>query len=302
MEWANILITDRQWDDLSDIEHQFIEFVYSDRGWEIPWMEGYVPWDSSGEGSSEAPENGRLSIAGSTLLVDTMNEAIARFAEQNPSWEISYDPIGGQASLEAVVNGEVDVSLNGCTLGDSLEDCQGYMNGMTSTLIAYLPAFFWNHQDIDVWGLSRKEFQAILNGNATNWSQVGGPDEEIVIVIPQDQTPYYIIQDAFFDWEELPDYIVRVANYDEVVAYIEENPNALGVGGLHDTPEFINWMPINDVEINEDTLRSGEYPLRWIYLYLTDGPPDEFEQTFLDFIFSEEGVRVRWDTGVIPPW
>jgi serine/threonine protein kinase/ABC-type phosphate transport system substrate-binding protein len=301
MQWENVLIINRSWEEMSELERQFIEFIYSDEGWENIWVPHYIPWYKDLNESS-VPEGGNLRIAGSTLVTDMINATIGRFLEQNPSWNISYDPVGGTPSLQALVNNELDVSLNGCTLGDSVEACQGFMNGMVGPLIGYVPAFFWNHQDMDVWGLDWDTYHAILHREITNWSEVGGPNEEILIVVPEEQAPYYIIQDGFFDWEELPDYIVRVSNLDEVVGFIEGHPNALGIGGLHNNPEFIHWMRIDGIEIDEDTLRSGEYPLRWVYLFLTNGEPDEFEQALLDFIYSEEGVQIRWDTGVIPNW
>jgi phosphate transport system substrate-binding protein len=299
MQWPNVLTCNRQWEDMSELEHQFIEFIYSDEGWENIWAPKYVPWYKD-FGESNVTEERHMRVAHTTSINHPIRVLADEFMAQHQGWIIETDGIGGISAFEALKNGETDVAIMGFTSED--KEFDQYLDGMTGHLIGYMPAFFWSHGDLGIEGLRWDTFAEILYGDITNWSEVGGPDEDIVVVIPEPHVVYDIIRYEFFGGEELPDHIIRVANEDKVIDHIEGNHYALGIGGVYASPDYFHWMWIDGVELTGDTLRSGEYRLRWSYLYITDGPPDEFQQAFLDFIYSEEGVQIRWDTGIAPNW
>ncbi len=210
------------------------------------------------------------------------------------------------------------------------------MDGSSDLLIAAEPAetiwqekearnFQWNMEpfavdalvfvvnaDNPVEDLSTEEIQKIYTGEITNWSQVGGSDEEIV---PFQRNAEAGSQTAMLKlvMKDLPmmdapaDYVRgEMGDLIEAVAAYDDTSSAIGYTVYYYANDMkmadgLKILSVDGVQPCADTIRSGEYPFLNNYYVLTaaDLPDDAPAKILYDWILSEEGQKLVAHEGYV---
>lgn len=172
--------------------------------------------------------------------------------------------------------------------------------------------FLVNSQN-PVENISVEDLQKIYKGEITNWSQLGGSDEEIIPFQRPDnsgsQTLMYKLLVPQNEIAEAPselrpagmgDLVDAVSDYDEGInsigysvyyyasgMYTDQNSKLISVGGVCPTPE---------------TIADGSYPLTDGYyaVYEKDLPEDSAVMKLLAWLTSDEGQKMAADEGYVP--
>ncbi len=210
------------------------------------------------------------------------------------------------------------------------------MDGSSDLLIAAEPAetiwqekearnFQWNMEpfavdalvfvvnaDNPVEDLSTEEIQKIYTGEITNWSQVGGSDEEIV---PFQRNAEAGSQTAMLKlvMKDLPmmnapaDYVRgEMGDLIEAVAAYDDTSSAIGYTVYYYANDMkmadgLKILSVDGVQPCADTIRSGEYPFLNNYYVLTaaDLLDDAPAKILYDWILSEEGQKLVAHEGYV---
>ena len=202
-----------------------------------------------------------------------------------------------------LVDGEADLLI----VAEGGEDSYAYRDehGQTWRMepVAAEALVFFVNEDNPVTGLTLDQVRKIYSGEITNWKDVGGADAPIQAY----QRPKGGGSQAIMDKEVMGDIpMMEAPNIDYVVSSMEGIIEA--VRGWDDRPEALGYtvyyyasdMGMNDelrllaidgVEPNDDTIRSGEYPIHTAYYAVMDaGTPAESPTAILfDWLLSQEG-------------
>lgn len=167
---------------------------------------------------------------------------------------------------------------------------------------------FLVNSDNPVNSLTLEQIKDIYTGKITNWSQVGGKDEEIFAYQKEENSS---AQNAMNSLVMKDEKIVNVNNViestEELVEKIEDSnisTSIIGYTNFHniDTKNAkIKIIAINEVKPNIETIKSEEYPLVTFYYAVTRG--DTKENSALDIIdvmLSEQGQKIIQNAGYIP--
>ena len=167
---------------------------------------------------------------------------------------------------------------------------------------------FLVNSDNPVNSLTLEQIKDIYTGKITNWSQVGGKDEEILAYQKEENSS---AQNAMNSLVMKDEKIVNVNNViestEELVEKIEDSnisTSIIGYTNFHniDTKNAkIKIIAINEVKPNIETIKSEEYPLVTFYYAVTRG--DTKENSALDIIdvmLSEQGQKIIQNAGYIP--
>jgi phosphate transport system substrate-binding protein len=158
------------------------------------------------------------------------------------------------------------------------------------------------HRDNPVQNLTIEQLRDIYAGKIRRWSEVGGRDENIVVISRDTSSGTYEV------WDQFVMHRVRVAprallqtSNGMISQIVSGNRRALGYlsfGYLNDT---LKTLHVNGIEASVETALSGTWPIaRELYLF-TSGEPQGAVKRLIDFILDpQKGQQVVAEIGFIP--
>ncbi len=123
--------------------------------------------------------SGQLQLAGSTTVQPLAEVLAEAFLADNP--DVTIEVQGGGSSVGVTSAGEntVDIGMASRNVKDSEFETFADLQVIT---IAYDGIAIVTNPDLELSSLSIDQVKAIFAGEITNYSEVGGPDAEIVVV------------------------------------------------------------------------------------------------------------------------
>ncbi|MDG0808248.1 PstS family phosphate ABC transporter substrate-binding protein [Cohnella rhizosphaerae] len=259
-------------------------------------------------GSSSAPASaavsGAFSAAGSTALQPLVDQASKKFMDLNKDVTITVNGGGSGAGLSQVSEGTVQIGNSDVFAEEKLKDADAEKaKELVDHQVAVVSIAAVSNKDVGVDNLTKAQLVDIFTGKVTNWKDVGGKDQKIVLV----NRPASSGTRATFEnfalgakSEDLPDSITEDAS-GTVRKLVSETPGAIGYLALSYLDDSIQALKYEGVEPTAENVASGTYPV-WAYEHMyTKGEPEGAVKAFLDYMLSDEiqGTDVK-DLGYIP--
>lgn len=234
-----------------------------------------------------------LGQAVAAVLLGESREGVSDLISFNKTSRAYYNLVDGEADLLIVAEGGED--------SYAYRDEQGKSWRMEP--IAAETLVFFVNEDNPVEGLTLDQVRKIYSGEITNWREVGGSDAPIQAY----QRPKGGGSQAIMDKEVMGDLpMMEPANSDYVVSSMEgiisavrawdDQPDALGYTVYYYADDMgmadgLRLLSIDGVEPNDDTIRSGEYPIHTAYYAVMDaGTPQGSPTAILfDWLLSQDG-------------
>ena len=170
---------------------------------------------------------------------------------------------------------------------------------------------FFVHKDNPVDNLTAQQIRDIYSGKITNWSEVGGKNEQIVAYQrnansgSQSQLIRFMggqsLMDPPKDWVSgsMGGIAQSVADYRSTTASIGFSFRYY-IEGIIQNPD-IKILSIDGVKPTVDTIRDGTYPLGGaLYAVTWAGNENENVQKLLDWVLSPQGQYIIEKTGYVP--
>lgn len=138
---------------------------------------------SSSTDSSSSDLEGTITAAGSSALKPLVDEASQKFIEKNPNVSITVDAGGSGEGLKQVSEGTVTIGNSDVSAEEKLDADQAKeLVDHQVCVITMAPIVNKDVTEAGVKDLSTDQLIGIFTGQITNWKDVGGPDEDIVLV------------------------------------------------------------------------------------------------------------------------
>jgi phosphate transport system substrate-binding protein len=136
------------------------------------------------------------------------------------------------------------------------------------------------HKDLGVKELSKDQLKGIFTGKITNWKEVGGPDQAVVVVygtqIPGTQS---VFQTQVMDGEPYLKNQVEAANAPDVKEKVKATPGAVGLAPVTLVDDAVNVPKIPEVGRPITLITRGEpSPLVTKMLDYLKGPGKKYLQ------------------------
>lgn len=258
--------------------------------------------DSSAQ--SDAEENsgelsGSISLAGSTSMEKLCEAMKESFMEANPGVTVTVEYTGSGAGLESLAAGSVDIGNASRNLKD--DETAG---GAVENIVAIDGIAVITDKDNAVTDLSSADLAAIYTGEITNWSEVGGADEAIVVIGREAGSG---TRDAFEELLDIADsckYAQELDSTGAVLATVAATPGAIGYVSLDVVDETVTSMSVDGVASTEEEILAGNYLLSRPFVMATNGEisaQNELVQAWFSFINSDAGKDVITAVGLIVP-
>ena len=143
-----------------------------------------------------------------------------------------------------------------------------------------------------VTSLTKDQLIGIFTGKITNWSEVGGPNEDIVLVTrPSSSGTRATFQKYALDGnEEASNASMETDDSGVLLQNVKDTKGAIGYVALSylvDDPG-VSTVAIDGVEPTLENTYSGKYPV-WTYEHMyTKGEPNDVVAAFLEYIQSDD--------------
>lgn len=138
---------------------------------------------SSSTDSSSSDLEGTITAAGSSALKPLVDEASQKFIEKNPNVSITVDAGGSGEGLKQVSEGTVTIGNSDVSAEEKLDSDQAKeLVDHQVCVVTMAPIVNKDVTEAGVKDLSTDQLIGIFTGQITNWKDVGGLDEDIVLV------------------------------------------------------------------------------------------------------------------------
>lgn len=231
--------------------------------------------------------SGELLIEGSTSVQKIFQELIDTFMAKNPKVEIEYMGDGSSAGIKAAIAETANIGTASRTVKDE-EKSQGLeVFQMADDAIAVIVNPVNKAKE-----LTKDQIAKIYKKEITNWKEVGGDDSLIVVVARDAASGTREAFETIFGVAEQVKADQEAAKTGEVKTVVAQNPNAIGYISLAYSDETVVNIVIDGMIASTDNVINGYYTIKRPFNMVTKGQPDELEQAFIDFVFSDEGAQI----------
>jgi len=146
--------------------------------------------------------------------------------------------------------------------------------------------------------LTEDQLQDIFAGEITNWKQVGGADLPIMVIVPDKDTAAN------------KNFRRQVMKHKDIQHEFMANNSTMVLEAIRHFPcgavSFISggatmhYPELKAFKINGLAVTDAKYPYYQIFYYVFKGEPEGNVKKFIDFTFSEEGMKIIKKNGMLP--
>ena len=255
------------------------------------------------ESSAAAPAettadlSGSISMVGSTSMEKLANALSEAFMEKYPDVTVTAEFVGSGAGVEAVTNGTADIGNSSRSLKDEEKAA-----GVVENVVAIDGIAVCVDPANEVANLTKEQLTNIYNGTVTNWKEVGGADEPIIVIGREAGSG---TRGAFEELVDLVDgckYANELDSTGAVIAKVASTPGAIGYASLDALDDSVKALSLEGVEATAENIKAGNYFLSRPFVMATKGEISEqndLGQAWCDFVLGDEGQQVASEVGLI---
>lgn len=260
--------------------------------------------ETTAETNTEATEaaadlKGSISLAGSTSMEKLCEAMSESFMEKYPDINVTAEYTGSGAGIESLEAGSVDIGNSSRNLKDSELEAGAVENIVAIDGIAVIV-----DKDNTVTELTSDDLGKIYKGEVTNWSELGGNDEAIVVIGRENGSGTRSAFEELLGLEDACKYAQELDSTGGVLAKVASTPGAIGYVSLDVVDDTVQAVSLDGAEASEESILAGNYLLSRPFVMATMGEiseQNELVKTWFDYIASEDGQAVIKGLGLILP-
>ena len=241
--------------------------------------------------------SGKLTMSGSTSMEKLANIASEAFMNEYPDVLVSAEFVGSSAGVEQVLAGAVDIGNASRNLKDSEKEAGAVENIVAIDGIAVIV-----DKANTVSDLTKDQLIDIYTGVVTNWSELGGVNQPIVVVGRESGSGTRGAFEEILKVEEQCKYSNEINSTGGVMAKVASTPGAIGYVSLDILDNTVSAVKLEGVEATADNIKAGNYFLSRPFVMATVGEiseQSEIVQAFFEYLSSEEGKELIAGVGLI---
>ncbi len=250
---------------------------------------------------SQAGEK-QIVVQGSTTVLPIAQAAAEVFMQDNPQADISIRGGGSGNGIAALIDGTCDIADSSRPMKDKeILLCQEKGISPVPHIIAMDGIAVIVHPSNPIQGLTIEQIKNIYIGKITNWKELGGEDQKIVVVSRDSSSGTYEIFETIVlqGKKVIPDSLSQTSNQ-AIATIISTTKGAIGYVGLGYVNSTVKAIEVNEITPSQETVASGKYPIsRPLFMY-TNGAPQGIAKDFIQFIWSGEGQKIVEEQGFVP--
>ena len=251
------------------------------------------------EAEANTDLSGSVSMSGSTSMEKLANAVAESFMVKYPNVTVTAEFTGSSAGVESVLAGSCDIGNSSRALTED-EKAEGAVENIVAIdgiAVVVDPAN-------TVTNLTKDQLISIYTGETTNWSEVGGADQAIVVVGREAGSGTRGAFEELLEIEDACAYANELDSTGAVMAKVASTPGAIGYVSLDVLDDTVTAVQLDGIDATEENIKAGSYSLSRPFVMATKGEISEQKpevQELFNYLASEEGQELIKSVGLILP-
>ena len=242
-----------------------------------------------------------LTVTGSTTVLPIAQGAAEAYMDAHSDADIKVSGGGSGVGIQAIGEGTAGIGMSSRDL--KAEETAKYPNLQVTRIADDGIAVIVNPANT-VNALTLEQVREIYQAHITNWKEVGGPDQAIVIIGRDSAsgTRSFFTEKVLENGNAAPTMLEKNSN-GAVAQTIAQTPGAIGYvsigyldGPVKGLDILVNGTPVKPTVAN---VKSGQYPISRPLIMITEGAPQGLAKSYLDFILSPAGQEIVAKEGYV---
>jgi len=255
-----------------------------------------------------------IQIKGSDTIVNLSQAWAEEFMAKHPEASIAVTGGGSGTGIAALINGTTDIANASRKIKKKeLDDAQkaGYYPEEFKVAIDAL-AVIVNPAN-PVKELTIDQLSGIFTGKITNWNEVGGKNEKILVLSRERNsgTHMYFLENVLRKGnekgpEQFAPSVLMLPSSEAIINETSTSESAIGYDGLGYITPKVKTIAVAAkhgdpfIQPSKETATNRTYPIwRFLYMYTGFKPRGEIK-AFIDFALSEKGQKIVEEMGFVP--
>lgn len=241
-------------------------------------------------------------VKGSTTVLPITLKAAEEF-KKDKGISVSIDGSGSGNGIKALLDKNCDIASSSRELKPEEVEAAKKSGIKTKMIpIAYDMVVPIVNPSNPVKNLSLDQLKGIYDGSITNWKEVGGKDQKIVVFSRDTSSGTYEVwyEKVMKKTDIKKDALLQASN-GAIVTSVAGNPKAIGYVGFGYVQGEVKGVTINDIAITIENGKSGKFPLsRKLYFIVNENNLSSQANEFVQYILGIKGQAIVKEEGFIP--
>jgi phosphate transport system substrate-binding protein len=233
-------------------------------------------------------------IAGSTSVMPFIEKLSEHFMVDRPMFRINVQGGGSTAGIQACFNKTIEIGMSSRQLKKEEKKI------LNDIVICYDGIAVVVHPKNPIRELTLKQIRGIFNGQIKNWKELGWMDRKIDAITREEGSGTRgSFEDLIMKSEEIYDGIMVQDSNGSVKEIVATDPYAIAYISLGLVDDRVRSLSIDGVSASLENIKIKKYRIVRPFIFVTNGTPNEFVQTFIDFVLSADGQNILKKEGLI---
>lgn len=248
-----------------------------------------------------------VTVKGSDTMVILGQKWSEEYMKAHPGAVIAVTGGGSGTGIAQLINGTVDIVQSSRPMKDE-EKQQAQETGGGAPeehAVARDGVTVYVHVSNPLATISMAQLKGVYTGTITNWNELGGADQPIVVYSRENNSGTYVFfKEHVLGGADFAERAQTLPGTAAVVNAVMKDKNGIGYGGIAYGAGIRHLGILGaggaPVEPTEETIKSGVYPLsRPLYWYVAAKAP-QAARDFLAWVLSPEGQAHVAEVGYFP--
>lgn len=261
-----------------------------------------------------AKDKNVIQVKGSDTMVNLGQAWAEKYMEKNPSDFVAVTGGGSGTGFSSLISGTCDIAMASRSIKDkeiALAKAKGINPNEIKVALDGLAVVVNRNNPASK--LTLGQLADIFTGRVSNWKEVGGKDEKIVILSREVNSGTHVYfkehvlrKNDSNSKEEFASSALMLSSSQAIADEVAGNPAAIGYYGMgyiskKQKPLFLAKDEKSEYEAPTiENVVNGKYPIsRPLFIY-TNGQTQGLVKKFVDFMLSKEGQDIVLATDFVP--